>query len=58
MNDAEDEVLFFSISCSFFRRELATFAQYFEVTVPRYHCGGYRSHFRMSSSTFELLAQL
>ena len=58
MNDAEDEVLFFSISCIFSRRELARIAQYFEVTVPRYHCDGYRSHFRMSSSTFELLAQL
>ena len=33
-------------------------AQYFEVTVPRYHCEGFRSHFRMSSSTFEPLAQL
>ena len=58
VKDAEEEVLFFSISCIFSRRELARIAQYFEVTVPRYHCDGYRSHFRMSSSTFELLAQL
>ena len=58
VKDAEDEVLFLSISCIFSRRELARIAQYFEVTVPRYHCDGYRSHFRMSSSTFEPLAQL
>ena len=58
VKDAEEEVLFFSISFIFSRRELARIAQYFEVTVPRYHCYGYRSHFLMSSSTFELFAQL
>ena len=59
MNDAEGEfLLLFSISYIFSRCKLARIAQYFEVTVPRYHCDGYRSHFRMSSSTFELLAQM
>ena len=58
MNDAEDEFVFFSIMCIFSRRKLVRIAHYFESTVPRYHCDGFRSHFRMTSSTFELLAQL
>ncbi|XP_020614318.1 uncharacterized protein LOC110052531 [Orbicella faveolata] len=58
MNDAEDEFVFFSIMCIFSRRKLVRIAHYFENTVPRYHCDGFRSHFRMTSSTFELLAQL
>ena len=58
MNDTEDEFVFFSVICIFSRRKLARIAHYFEITVPRYHCDGFRSHFRMTSSTFELLAQL
>lgn len=58
MNDAEDEFVFFSVICILSRRKLARIAHYFEITVPRYHCDGFRSHFRMTSSTFELLAQL
>ena len=58
MNDAEDEFVFFSIMCIFCRRKLVRIAHYFEITVPRYHCDGFRSHFQMTSSTFELLAQL
>ena len=58
MNDAEDEFVFFSIMCIFSRRKLARIAHYFEITVPRYHCDDFRSHFQMTSSTFQLLAQL
>jgi len=58
LNDAEDELVFCSIMCIFSRRKLARIAHYFETTVPRYHCDGFRSHFRMTSSTFELLARL
>ena len=58
MNDGEDEFVFFSIMCIFLERNLARIAHYFEITVPRYHCDGFRSHFRMTSSTFEFLAQL
>ena len=58
MNDAEDEFVLFSIMCIFSRRKLARIAHYFEITVPCYHCDGFRSHFRMTPTTFESLAQL
>lgn len=44
--------------CIFSRCKLARIAHYLEITVPRYHCDGFRSHFQMTPSTFELLAQL
>ena len=56
MNDVECEFVFFSIMCIFSRRKLARIAHYFEITVPRYHCDTFRSHFEMTSSTYELLA--
>ena len=56
MNDVEYEFVFFSIKCIFSRRKLARIALYFGITVPRYYCDTFRSHFEMTSSTFELLA--
>ena len=56
MNDVEYEFVFFSIMCTFSRRKLARIAHYFGITVPRYHYDTFRSHFEMTSSTYELLA--
>ena len=38
------------------RRKLAKIADFFELKVSRYHLDGFRSHFWMTSTTFELLA--
>ena len=47
-----------SIMCIFSWRKLARIAHYFEITAPLDRCDGFRSHFRMTPSTFKLLAQL
>ena len=54
----KDNLFFFSVICIYSRRKLAKIAEYFELTVPRYHCYGFKSHFRMTSTTFELLTNL
>ena len=46
---------FFSVICIYSSRKLAKIADYFELTVLRYHCDGFRNHFRMKSTAFELL---
>ena len=56
MNDAEDNFVLFSIMCIFSQRKLARIAHYFEIMVPRCYCDGFRSHFWMTPTTFELLA--
>ena len=33
-------------------------ADYFELLVPCYHCDGFRNHFQVKSTTFELLTHL
>ena len=58
LNDLEEELVFFSVICIFSRRKLAKIAGYFELMVPRYQCDGFRSHFRITSTTFELLTNL
>ena len=46
-------------SCGVFTRlKWVRITRYFESTVPRYHCDVFRSHFRMTSSTFEMLSLL
>ena len=55
------DFLFFvvlSSCCVFTRRKWARITRYFESTVPRYHCDVFRSHFHMTSSTFEMLSHL
>ena len=44
--------------CIFSRRALARIADYFEETLPLYHDDVFRSHFRMTPSSFETLCQL
>ena len=49
---------FFSVICLYSRRKLTKIADYFELAVPRYHCNGFKRHFRKRSKTFELLTNL
>ena len=52
-NEIEEDVVFFSALSLFMRREI-----YFEVTVPVYEFDVFGSHFRMTRTTFEFLAQM
>ena len=54
----EDDFIFISTTSSFSRRTLARISEFFEETVPLYHGDVFRSHFRMTLSTFETLCQL
>ena len=54
----EDTFVVLSSCCVFTRRKWARITRYFESTVPRYHRDVFRSHFRMTSSTFEMLSHL
>ena len=56
-HDCIDDFVLISCSCIFCRRNLAKICSYFEDTVPRYHGNVFRSHFRLSPSTFEMLCQ-
>ena len=58
MNDLEEEFVLFSVICLYSQHKLTKIADYFELTVPRYHCDGFRSLFPMTSTTFELLTNL
>ena len=54
----EDDFVLISTTCIFSRRALARIADYFEETVPVYHDDVFRSHFRITPSSFETLCQL
>ena len=54
----EDDFIFISTTSIFSRRTLARISEFFEETVPLYHGDVFRSHFRMTLSTFETLCQL
>ena len=56
LNDLEEEIVFSSVPSIFSRRKLAKIADFFELKVSRYHLDGFRSHFWVTFTTFELLA--
>ena len=56
-NEIEEDIIFFSAIRLFMRREISRIRGYFEVTVPMYELDVFRSHFRMTRTTFELLTQ-
>ena len=58
LNDLEEELAFSSVTSIFSRRKFAKIADFFELKVSRYHLDGFRSHFWMTSATFELLANI
>ena len=57
-NEIEEDVIFFSALRLLMRREISRIRGYFEVTVPVYELDVFRSHFRMTRTTFEFLAQM
>ena len=56
LNDLEEELAFPSVTSIFSRRKFAKTADFFELKVSRYYLDDIRSHFWMTSTTFELLA--
>ena len=56
LNDLEEELAFSSVTSVFSWRKFAKIADFFKLKVSRYHLDGFTSHFWMTSSTFELLA--
>ena len=56
--EIEEDFVFFSALRLFMRREISRIRGYFEVTVPVYELDVFRSHFRMTRTTFELLVQM
>ena len=57
-NEIEEDIVFFSAIRLFMRREILRIRGYFEVTVPVYELDVFRLHFRLTRTTFELLAQM
>ena len=51
-----NDLAFSSVTSIFSRRKFAKIADFFELKVSLYNLGGFRSHFWMTSTTFELLA--
>jgi hypothetical protein len=56
MADDEDLDMIVAI-CSFMRRDLTRITRFFEETVPLYVPSEFKSHFRMSRTTMEILCQ-
>ena len=57
-NNSEDDIFLFAATGIFMRRDISRINDYFEVTVPRYQPDVFRSHFRMTRRTFELLVHM
>ena len=57
-DDDSDDLSIFGCCSVFSRRNLSRICHYFEITVPSYQPDVFRSHFRLSRSTFELLCRL
>ena len=55
--DSDDDVIILAAVSSFMRRSLNQVNRYFEATIPAYLLGKFKSHFRMTRETCELLAQ-
>ena len=56
LNDLEEEPALSAVTSIISRCKFAKIADFFELKVSRYHLDGFRSHFWMTSTTFELLA--
>ena len=56
LNNLEEELAFSSAISIFSWRKLAKIADFFALKVSRPHLDGFRSHFWMKFTTFELLA--
>ena len=56
-NDLDDEFVVVAASVAVFRRKRVCAEDYFRTTVPRLVVGDFRSHFRLSRGTVELIVQ-
>ena len=55
--ESEDDLILLAAVSSFMRRSLNRVNGYFEATIPAYLSGEFKSHFRRTRQTCELLAQ-
>ena len=56
-SEDEDDFVLISTTCIFSHWTLVRILEYFEETVTIYHDDVFRSHFRMTPSSFETLCQ-
>ena len=56
VEDDDDIVLFSATSC-FMRRNLTRITGYFEQTIPRYLVDEFKQHFRMTKETLEIFSR-
>ena len=55
--EEDGEFHLISATAAFMKRDLKRIAGFCEVVVPSYAIAEFRSHFRMTKTTFEVLAQ-
>jgi len=53
----ENSTLLVSATAAFMKRDLTRIVGFCEVAVPSYAIDEFKSHFRMTKTTFEVLAQ-
>jgi len=51
-----DDIIIFSVVTCFMRRNLTRIQEYYEATIPSYLPSEFKSHFRMTQGTFQLLS--
>ena len=55
--DNDGEIHLFAAIGAFMRRDLNRIVGFYEIVVPAYSVDGFRSHFRMTKNTFEVLSR-
>ena len=55
--DNDGEIHLFSAIGAFMRRDLNRIVGFYEIVVPAYSVDEFRSHFRMTKNTFEVLSR-
>ena len=58
INSEDDEVDIFAAASTFMRRNLQRTEGYFEHTLPGYSLDEFKSHFRMTRATMEVLCRV
>jgi len=55
--EENDDIVLFSATSCFMRRNLTRITGYFEQTIPRYLVDEFKQHFRMTKGTLEILSR-
>ena len=55
--ESDDDIFVLAVGSTVMRRSLSRIQGYFEETVPSYYGDEFRSHFRLTHNTCELLTQ-